>query len=1083
MLGRSARFASHLRSQKGCGRLGSRHLSPYPWAIRRCIFVTPSAGGQSVMIVESPTKAVKIQKFLGDQYKVLSSYGHIRDLPAKAGSVLPEEDFRMLWGFQPRTYQRYKEIEQAVRQANRVGAAMQRGTRVEQHAVWQANRGHGLLKGRAVQRVTFTEITQLAVERALQAPREVSTQLVDAYLARRALDYLVGFNISPLLWRKLQGATSAGRVQSVALRLCCEREVEASKFVPEEYWSISAQFGLPGNKTVSAMLSRADGKKMGGMAIRGQEQAHSLTARIKAASFQVSDTQSKLQQRQPAAPFITSTLQQEASKRLGFGASRTMQAAQALYEGSEAGEGLITYMRTDGVQLSPEAVNAVRSTVVSHFGPNLVSQEPRVYKSRAKNAQEAHEAIRPTNPRLTPDKLPANLSSDQSKLYRLIWERTLASQMRNAVIEQVGVDFSNNDGSLILRATGSSVKEPGYLQAYDNFRRVEGEPEEQSSSDGPDNGATEANNSPSAAAVLSTLKKQQAVNTQEVQPAQHFTRPPPRYTEASLIKALEEQGIGRPSTYASTLKVLQTRGYITKEGRALVPSSKGLVLVAFLQRYFQQYIDYDFTSTMEQQLDEVSEGSVPWKSVLKDFWGPFQEKCESLKDLKVSEVVDALNEELLPVFFPGGDEEARRCPKCLTGTLHYKPSKFGGFVGCSNFDHPQEPCSYARPLQLPNSAESSEAMDEALVSGPLHLGYHPTTGQAVLRKKGPYGPYLELGPVEGTGGPENGAGAKQERGKKGAAKKEKKADVVRASIPKDIDPSSVTLEHAIALLDATVPQSLGSHPDDGAPILIKSGRYGPYVQHQAVLAPLPKDKAPENITLEEALELISKKAARMAAKGIPTVPKEKVSKKASKEEAGTGKASSSKGVKVGRGEASNGGAADKSSKKTTGYLLFCNEQRPAIAAANPEARPAEMMKLLAAAWQAQGEDGKAAYNALAAAEGSSEKASTAEARPASGKAKVSTANSKGSAGARGQPAQAVSPGREGRTVQSSSRRANSTGSMPEASGKQRNANPYIEFCGVMRPKVKADNPGASPSQVMQLLAAAWREHRAAGGSQ
>src|SRR5437588_376316 len=633
----------------------------------------------SVVVVESPAKAKTINKYLGSDYRVLASYGHVRDLPAKNGSVDPDQDFRMVWEVDPRAQKRLKEIADALKTADTLILATdpdREGEAISWH-VLESLKQRRALNDTEVQRVVFNEVTRSAVLDAINHPRAINEELVDAYLARRALDYLVGFTLSPVLWRKLPGARSAGRVQSVALRLVCERELEIEAFKPQEYWTVEADFAAPaGNFT--ARLSHLDGKKLDKLSLHHADEAKRAVAAIERARFSVSEVEKKPVKRHPSPPFITSTLQQEASRKLGFAAARTMKIAQGLYEGIELGGetvGLITYMRTDGATMAGEAIAESRSVIAQLHGDKYVPQRPRVYPSKVKNAQEAHEAIRPTSFSRLPEKVSRYLDADQARLYELIWKRALASQMESAEQERTTVDVADAEGKTRLRATGTVILFDGFLKLYQ-----EGRDDEADGEDG----------------RLPKIAAGEALKLLAARDAQHFTEPLPRYTEASLVKRLEELGIGRPSTYASILSVLRDRAYVRMDRARFVPEDKGRIVTAFLTSFFRRYVEYDFTADLEEKLDEVSAGTLAWKQLLRDFWTAFHAATEETKGLKFADVIDALNEILGPHIFPERDDggDPRACPSCGNGTLKLKLGKFGAFIGCSNYPE----CRYTRQL-------------------------------------------------------------------------------------------------------------------------------------------------------------------------------------------------------------------------------------------------------------------------------------------------------------------------------------------------------------------------------------------------
>ncbi len=703
----------------------------------------------SVVVVELPAKAKTINKYLGRGYTVLASYGHVRDLPPKDGSVRPDDDFAMSWQVDPKADKRLKEIAAAVKGADQLFLATdpdREGEAISWH-VEEVLRQRKALKGVDVKRVVFNEVTKQAVLEAFRHPRALDRELVDAYLARRALDYLVGFTLSPVLWRKLPGSRSAGRVQSVALRLVCEREDEIEAFRAQEYWTVEAEFVTPSGERFRARLTHLDGKRLDKFDLKTESQARAAADKILAASgYAVSSVEKKQARRNPPPPFITSTLQQEASRKLGLGASRTMRIAQRLYEGVDIGGdtvGLITYMRTDGVTLSNEAIAAARRLIEQDHGARYVPDEPRIYRSQVKNAQEAHEAIRPTDMFRRPPQVARQLDAEQRALYELVWKRALASQMASALIDQVAVDIEPPDKSVTLRATGATIAFDGFLALYHEDEDDPGESEDGSR--------------------LPPLEERQKLTRGDVEPLQHFTQPPPRYTEASLVKKLEELGIGRPSTYASILQVLQDRSYVRLEKKRFIPEDRGRVVTAFLTSFFDRYVEYGFTADLENKLDDISGGRIEWQKVLQDFWRDFSAAVDATKDLKITQVIESLDEVLGRHFFPddGSGRDQRLCPACQNGRLGLKLGKFGAFIACSNYPE----CKYTRALGL----ERGDGVNGGDV-GPRELGNDPVSGDKVALKKGPYGNYVQLG--EG----ENGEKPK------------------RASLPKDMAPADITLE-------------------------------------------------------------------------------------------------------------------------------------------------------------------------------------------------------------------------------------------------------------------------------------------------
>src|ERR671933_978124 len=639
-----------------------------------------------IVVVESPAKAKTINKYLGPGYQVLASYGHVRDLPPKDGSVRPEQDFAMDWEVDGKAQKRLGDIAAAVKRADKLILATdpdREGEAISWH-VLEVLRQKRALKDQPVERVTFNAITKSAVTEAMKRPRALDTDLIDAYRARRALDYLVGFTLSPVLWRKLPGARSAGRVQSVALRLVCDRELEIELFRPQEYWSLAVDLATPRGDVFEARVIGADGRKLGRLDVRNREEAEALKQALEAAAYRVANLEVKPMRRHPQPPFTTSTLQQEASRKLGFAASRTMQIAQRLYEGVDVGGetvGLITYMRTDGVQMANEAIQACRDVIRGEFGPRYLPSAPRMYKTKAKNAQEAHEAIRPTDLARRPRDVARFLEPEQARLYELIWKRAVSSQMESAEMERTTADILAEGGGrkLELRATGTVMRFDGFLAVYQEGR---------------DDAEDEESRRLPEIRVGEALSRRGPVKAE-----QHFTEPPPRYTEATLVKRMEELGIGRPSTYAQTLATLRDRGYVRVEKNRLVPEDKGRLVTAFLESFFRRYVEYDFTADLETQLDDISAGARDWKDVLREFWRNFSAAVGEIKDLRIGEVLEALNEMLGPHIFPPREDGAdpRTCPSCGTGRRGLKAGQFGAFIGCSNYPE----CRYTRQLAVP----------------------------------------------------------------------------------------------------------------------------------------------------------------------------------------------------------------------------------------------------------------------------------------------------------------------------------------------------------------------------------------------
>jgi DNA topoisomerase-1 len=767
----------------------------------------------NIVVVESPAKAKTINKYLGRGYEVLASFGHVRDLPPKDGSVDPDANFRMVWEVQAKAQKRLNDIVRAVKGADKLILATdpdREGEAISWHVLEVLKQKKALSKTQAVERVVFNAITKQAVLDAMKHPRSIDGALVDAYLARRALDYLVGFTLSPVLWRKLPGARSAGRVQSVALRLVCDRELEIERFVPREYWSLVATLATPRGDTFDARLVGADGRKIQRLDIGTGAEAEAFKQALERASFVVASVEAKPAKRNPPPPFTTSTLQQEASRKLGFAPAHTMRIAQRLYEGVEIrGEtvGLITYMRTDGVQIAEEAITATRKLIGSDYGDRYVPETARRYQTKAKNAQEAHEAIRPTDAARRPADTKSYLDSDQARLYELIWLRTVASQMESAELERTTADITAKaNGRVIeLRATGTVVKFDGFLTLYQ-------EGEDDAAED------DESRRLPSMSAGENLQKR-------AIEIGQHFTEPPPRYSEASLVKRMEELGIGRPSTYASILQVLKDRGYVRIDKKRLIPEDKGRVLTAFLESFFARYVEYDFTAGLEEQLDRISNNEIAWRDLLRDFWRDFTAAVGDIKDLRVAQVIDALDEMLGPHLFPPAADgsDPRRCPTCGTGRLSLKLGRFGGFIGCTNYPD----CRYTR--QLAAGANGADV-------GTKQLGTDPVSGLEVTLRSGRFGPYVQLG--EGVDG---------EKPK-------------RTGLPKGLAPDAVDFDRALGLL--SLPRQIGLHPDDGQPIIAGIGRFGPYVQHGKTYANLDAGEDVLAIGQNRAVTLIAEKVAK-----------------------------------------------------------------------------------------------------------------------------------------------------------------------------------------------------------------------------
>ena len=811
-----------------------------------------------LVVVESPAKAKTIEKYLGGGHRVLASYGHVRDLPPKDGSVDPEQNFDMLWQVSPDRSKQLKLITDEAKKADTLILATdpdREGEAISWHVQEVLRQKKALPKD--VQRVTFNAITNAAVTEAMRNPRELDVDLIDAYRARRALDYLVGFTLSPILWRKLPGAKSAGRVQSVALRLIVDREREIEVFKTQEYWQVSATFEADG-QPFTARLAQLDGKKLDRLSIGNKGEADAAKAAVEAGRFTVASVETKPFAKNPPPPFTTSTLQQEAARKLGFSASHTMRVAQSLYE-----DGLITYMRTDGVDMAEEAISAARKAIANRCDSGFVPDKPRRYTSKAKNAQEAHEAIRPTD-----FSRAKAASGDHARLYELVYNRALASQMASARLERTTVELTDGAGRAILRASGQVVLFPGYLALYEEGRDEKADDEE--------------------GARMPALRSGDAPAKTGVEATQHFTQPPPRYSEASLVKRLEELGIGRPSTYASILQTLKDREYVRVDKARFIPEESGRLVTAFLERFFERYVSYDYTAELEEELDDVSGGRLNWQKLLEEFWRDFRPKAGEVMDQKPSEVTAALDEFLAPWLYPprADGSDPRVCPACGNGRLSLRGGKFGAFVACSNYPE----CRYTQkfgqggadgqasegPQDIGNGIELKSGrfgpylerdgkrasipkdvpvadvdaeMAEKLLSLPREIGVHPETGNLIKASIGRYGPYLEhdgkyarlssTAEVFETG--MNAAVAKLADAASGAGRKQGASR----------EPIAV----------------LGSHPSSGKEIKVMEGRYGPYVSDGTTHATLPKTADPRSVTLEQAVEWIDAKAAKGPSKG------------------------------------------------------------------------------------------------------------------------------------------------------------------------------------------------------------------------
>lgn len=816
-----------------------------------------------LVVVESPAKAKTINKYLGDDYKVLASYGHIRDLPSKDGSVDPQKDFAMQWEFSAAGRKHLNDIITALKDCDTLILASdpdREGEAIAWH-ILEELKEKKKLDGKKIQRVVFHEITKTAVKEGIENPREIDQDLVSAYMARRALDYLVGFTLSPVLWRKLPGSKSAGRVQSVALRLICERENEIEKFKPEEYWTIDVDLLTQSQAHMLTHLVKLDGKKLDKFTINNADKANDAKAKIDAQEFSVDSVERKKASRYPAPPFTTSTLQQEAARKLRFSAKKTMQVAQKLYE-----DGIITYMRTDAVNLSKDAINACREAIKKYFGESYLPKTAKEYKNKTKNAQEAHEAIRPSDVMNTPKKMELKLDSDAYKLYELIWKRTVACQMNPAIFDKVVVDVKSQDNRILLRANGQVIQFDGFLKLYQESKDDSDEDEDN--------------------VILPNITDGENLNKNDIKPTQHFTTPPPRFTEASLVKKLEELGIGRPSTYANIIAVLQERKYVKVEKLRFIPEDRGRIVTVFLENFFRKYVEYDFTAQLEEYLDDVSAGNKNWKELLKGFWDKFIKTVDNVKPLQVTEVINRIDEALSAHLFPPREDgsDARSCPLCHKGHLSIKFGKFGAFLGCSEYPE----CSYTKPLTDTKDDEQKE--ENASAAKPVNnedtlMGQYNSMN--VYLKKGPYGYYVQLG---------EDATATTEKPKRIALPKFIKPEdltpekaMILVSLPRDLGNGievnigkfgqylkqglktksltgednifNITLERAQEILQNVTTQAkiLGKHPQTQEDIILSKGKYGMYLKCGKNNYRIPKGYAPSSLTQEEAIQIVTAK--------------------------------------------------------------------------------------------------------------------------------------------------------------------------------------------------------------------------------
>jgi len=848
----------------------------------------------NLVIVESPAKAKTINKYLGSDYIVLASYGHVRDLPSKNGSVDTENNFNMTWEIDPGSKKPLKEIYDAAKDAEKIILATDPDREGEAIA-WHVKNildDKKLLKDKKVERVVFNEITKKAVKNGIDNPRNINTELVDAYMARRALDYLVGFNISPILWTKLPGSKSAGRVQSVALKLIVERENEIELFKPEEYWSIQSIFKNTNNKDLNAKIFLFNSEKVDKFYFKNEEQTKKAVSEIQKHSYQITKIEKKPYKRNPYAPFTTSTMQQEASKKLGFSASRTMQVAQRLYQGFEIdGEtvGLITYMRTDGTQISNEALQTCRNYIQNTIGENYLPKEARNYSGKkAKNAQEAHEAIRPTDINRDPSSLKSILDRDQMRLYELIWNRTVSSQMESAEFERTSIDISNSDNTIMFRANGSIQTFDGYLKLYQETKE---EDEKKDDTDDEDN-------------LLPEVNDGDKLELNKIIDEQHFTNPPPRFSEASLVKKLEELGIGRPSTYASIISVLSTRNYVELTNKKFIPTDRGKLITAFLDKLFNKYVDYNFTAKLEDSLDDITSGKIDWIKVLSEFWDQFSSSVNEVKELRTRSILDMLNESLADIIFDK-DNEGNVSKACQCGgELSLKVGRFGAFIGCSKYPD----CKFTRPLSRIKAAQ------EDFMSEPKDIG-ETDDGKKIMLKKGRFGPYLQVGNEEKEmknfsipkgiapdevdlvkakflSGlpkvlgkyPENNEDITLNNGRYGPYVK---CAAKSATLESPEDIFSIGINKAITLIAEAKPgrrssneiKNLGEHPEDKKPVKVMKGQFGPYIKYKTINATIPDEKDPNDITMEEALVYIDKRLEYDAQKKGKKVKKTKTTKK------------------------------------------------------------------------------------------------------------------------------------------------------------------------------------------------------------
>ena len=773
-----------------------------------------------LVIVESPAKAKTINKYLGDEFKVIASFGHIRDLPSKKGSVLPDENFAIKYDISDKASKYVDAIVKDAKKADAVYLATdpdREGESISWHIAEVIKEKNKVKAANFFKRVAFNEITKKAIIHAVENPRKLDTNLVNAQQARRALDYLVGFTLSPLLWRKLPGCKSAGRVQSVALRLICEREDEIERFKAEEYWDISLKMQNSNNELFTAKLTHVNNQKLERFSITNKKDAKDLTKKLKSQNFHIDQIEKKQQKRQPQPPFITSSLQQEAARKLGFSAKKTMQIAQKLYEGVDIGKetiGLITYMRTDGVTLSNDAVADIRKLIDKNYGDKYLPSSPRIYKSTVKNAQEAHEAIRPTNITYTPDSLKEKLAKDYYKLYELIWKRTIACQMENVIMDLVVANLASENKEYLAKANGSTIAFDGFYKVY--RESVDDEAEEENK-------------------MLPLLKENEQLNTKEIIPNQHFTEPPPRYSEASLVKKLEELGIGRPSTYATILSVLQDRKYVSLKKKRFMPEELGRLVTVFLVGFFKKYVEYDFTAGLENELDEIAAGKLEWKSALSNFWSGFNHNIKSVNEQKITEIISYVQKALDYHLF-GENQESKACPSCKTGELSLKLGKFGAFLACNNYPK----CTFRKSIVSGNNNNENEGKLSTTPNDENKVLGTDKDGIEIYLKKGPYGPYIQRGEQEG------------------------KVKLKRSPVPASLNQSDITLDIALKLL--SLPLKIGTHKDTNEEIMIGYGKFGPYIKYMGKFISIPKKYDFLNLSLDEAIQLIEDNKAKLEKK-------------------------------------------------------------------------------------------------------------------------------------------------------------------------------------------------------------------------